>query len=71
MLNKAVMLALAISHADRSAHIYIMNGLYPVNTFFTGKSINNHHVFTIRKIFKPFTSNKATNLSSSRAFLLD
>jgi hypothetical protein len=66
-----MMLALVISYVDRSAHIYIMNGLYYVDTFFAGESIDNHHIFTIRRIFKPFTSNKTTNLSSSRIVLLD
>ncbi len=66
---KAMMLALAISHVDWSAYICIMSGLYFANTLFARKNIDNHCVFTFWWIFKPFTFDKATNLSSSKSFL--
>jgi hypothetical protein len=62
--NSVVILAFATSHASRFTHIFIIKGLYSTNTLFTSNYVNNHYVFTFWKIFKPFTSNKETNLSS-------
>ncbi len=60
---------LATSHAFWFAHICILRGLYVTNTFFARDNIDNHNVFTFWKIFKPFTSDKKANLSSSKTFL--
>jgi hypothetical protein len=58
------MLALTTSYANQYAHIYIMKGLYFVNTHLVGKSNDNRHILTFEWIFIAFMFNKVASVSS-------